>query len=404
MAYIGNYNNYAQAGRRPQTSADDNTKPTLGGGGASIGGGGGAGASAPQATGGGGYTNLISYLGANEDSGATTGRGVANVVQNDANQATSDQNAFKASAGSALDAAGKGVQSDQGVLDSINAGAPGVDNGVLNNLQTGKATSFDPVSYTGPAGGAIGVDYTGPGSLSDLTGQAGLDRSKSQHSNATLAGSAGNLAGGQEGVQNLAKQAFANPNYTQGEQNLDAFLSRGTVGGRAALEGASGLGQHGVDSANAINTDLTNKISGFRDQANATNAGYNTALGNAKNRVTATNKTYQDALDSYAAPRDSGTIIDQGTAQPNPSSYLPTGAEEVMPASSMAIPIASNAWDTANDALPNVNGALDYLKKMDPRSFSMPSIPTPSAPKLHFAHGGRVPYSNLSDMLNKRGC
>lgn len=304
MAYVGNA--YSDKVKFPTTSTSNmgnDTRvtnpniPTSGGGGTI--GGGGAGGPATQAGGSqpGSYTNLLSYLGANTESGAATGRGAANVVNQDYNKAMADQGAYSKSANAALDTAGNAVQQDQGVMDRINAGAPGVDQSYLGKINTGAVTSFDPYTYSGPALSDIQVSYQGPNSVSNLTGQAGTDRARSLQSNERVADSAGvKGAGSFEGTQNLLGRAFANPNYTHGERGLDAFLSRGTAGGRDALNSVTGLGERAQESATALDQGLGDKIAGYQRQAGNTNANYARAIDAAKAKTTATNNKYLDAL------------------------------------------------------------------------------------------------------------
>lgn len=287
------------------------------------------GASSP---GGGSYANLSQYLAANQDTGATTGQAAESLVAGSGQAAQAAQNTFGTDAAGQIAAATSAVKPSSSTLASITGGTQNVDPATLakissgaytyspnslalNNLSgastadlnaivaAGKAAPAAASSYTGPTnfagyGGPASVptvSYGGPTTTSNFTGQAAADQTAALGAQSTVAQNVASAQGGQAGVGGLLQSAYGQPNYTAGENNLDAFLAGGSAGGQAALGQAAGVGQ----GVNTSYQDLLNSLSGQEtageNTANATNTAYGNAIKAAQGTSTATKNAYQTA-------------------------------------------------------------------------------------------------------------
>lgn len=279
------------------------------------------------------YANLSQYLNANQSTGGTTGQAAENVVQQSANQAKQAQGVYDSKASSEIADASKAVGVNQDTIGSIKAGTASTDQDTLNKIAQGgytynptqvadygKAdksvldsiiasggnatgaytgpTDFSQVVYGGPALNQVAVGYKGPTS-SDVGG-FGADteaaRAAAIQQNGVVQGNVGNAQGGQTGVSALLRQAYQQPNYTAGENSLDAFLSGGTEAGRQALAQAPGVGKDVSDSYAGINAALQGKIKGGLDLADTTNNAYQNAIDEATKASGATKASYDTAV------------------------------------------------------------------------------------------------------------
>lgn len=307
--------------QKPTTSASPNARATLQGvgnnpsvgGGSGFAGGTGTGSGqgattsvapgVPGASAGnpGGYTNLSQYLSANQGSGAATGQAAENVVQQSADATAQAQNAYNTSGSNDIAAATSGLGVNQDVLGKINAGAATVDPNQLKKITEGGNSTTG--KYTGPAAvtAAYGgptpekVIYSGP-DVGSFTGQTAANQTAAQSAQGVLSGKVADAQRGQEGVAALLKDAYAQPSYNAGENNLDAFLANGTTGGQAALGQAGALGTAAsTNYANILDT-LKGKAAAGRGMADATNSAYSGAVTNAQNSSAAAQKAYNDAI------------------------------------------------------------------------------------------------------------
>ncbi len=343
-----------------------------GGGGAFIGGGGqGAtttapGSAAPTAPAG-GYTNLLSYIGANQSGGAATGQAAENVVQQSADTAGKAQADYssggqadiaKGAAGTGIDAATEakikagGVGVDPAQEAKIKAGIATTDPAKMaaiaagGNSTTGAYTGPDapdttyaaPSAYTaqygGPGLGDVSVSYGGPTGTEGFTGNTAAAKTAAVGAGEQTAANAKNAAGGQAGVAGLLRSAYQNPNYSQGENSLDAFLAGGTSGGQAALGQAAGVNARTQSGYTGINDLLSGKIKGATDQAAVTNNQYRNDIQAAQGQTDITNAKYASELkaaqgdttakDAYAkaiadAKAKAGAYVAPVAAPPPPS-------------------------------------------------------------------------------------
>lgn len=238
--------NPSQQSQSSGNNQPDSSPPaTSGGGGSGIVSGGnvGGGAAPPtpnsnanQPSTSGSWTNLNSYLSANEDQGQEIGSQIANTInsqgQNTQNEIQNTNQGFNQSVqnGSVTENSGAVNQAIQDASD-IQVG---------QNLSVADQAAFDQqanASYSGP------TDFTQSGGYS----QAALDAGTA----ANTAQEAGTESGQDVLLQNQFNNASTN-GYNQGEQNLDQLLLEGSGGGNAVTQAAnqwSGL-------SNVLNNDV----------------------------------------------------------------------------------------------------------------------------------------------------
>lgn len=297
----------------PGTGGSANSAPPVTGGGAGgafIGGGTGQGATtttkAPTSSG--NYTNLTDYLSANQGSGATMGKTAENVVGQ-----------------AGQDADNKLVDYSNNTTRAINAGTPGVDQGVLGQINNGITTGASTTTKnadgsTTTTGGKQSYNgftpatasYTGPTATSNVTGQAGTDQAGAYGAISKLVGGApgsGTYNGGlvrqagdgQTGVQSLLRNnVYQQPSYTAGESGLDAFLTGGTPGGQQSLK------------------NIQDQWGGMGAKGDATNARLTTAMQGGIDAATGVNKTYGDAVKAATAQAQAYNPTSTTTAAPGP--------------------------------------------------------------------------------------
>jgi hypothetical protein len=288
-----------------------------------------SGSTSPNPGGGGGFTNLSQYLAVNQGSGGTTGQAAGNVVTQSADAAKGAQGAYNTAATADINAATTAAGQQQGVFDKIGAGTQNVDQGTLDKINAGGytyapqasfslaglpteskenldksiqagadaskwsyggPTDFSKVQYGGPSIDQITTQYGGPSTVADFQGDTAGKQAGALAANETVAGNSANAKGGQTGVSALLRQAYQQPNYSKGENNLDAFLAGGTTGGQEALGKAAGMGDDVSKSYAGIQSALGTAIQGGKDTATATNKAYLDAIG----KGTATSKATQD--------------------------------------------------------------------------------------------------------------
>ncbi len=266
--------------------------------------------------GGGAYANLSQYLQANQGTGATTAKAGANLVNKSSADVDSAQGQYAKDAGAEITGQASGTAPVQGNFDKINAGAVGVDQNILGQINSGKYTGpkdFSQVKYSGPAIADITAKYTG-GSTADNLNSSGVqaDRSAMAQASGTNADLVKQASGGQDQVAGLLKGAYGNT--TTGENQLDSFLARGTDQGRTALADSARNANRFQGAYQGIQDRLNGQIKDANQTAAATNASYGSAIGKAQGTTDATKKTYTDALAAYKPPA------------PPPPAPLPTPA------------------------------------------------------------------------------
>ncbi len=397
-------------------------KATGGGEGGFVAGGTGQGSTTKTAatpTSSGGYTNLSSYLQANQDAGATTGKAAEGVVDRAGSAAKTAQGDYGDSANSEIDAATAGVNPNQSVLDNIKGGGAKADKG-LAAIKSGIAT-VDPEAMgaiagggnaaTGTYGGPAMPDTTYKGQKQTADAYSGLNpdqytvkygggadtghlsggtmgyQAAATGANQDVYGKAGLAQGGQAGVSSLLQQAYKQPSYTHGENNLDAFLAGGTSGGKEALGQAADVAKDTAGGYENLNNMLSGKIASGQSQAKMTNASYDEAHKNAVAQTghvqdqldQAYNLASNDhsAADAYGAARDKAAA---GAAQAKATADA-KAAEEAK-ARAAAAPAPKPAASTPKATGPNPNNLtpsqiVQTVKKGSIASAQQDSKPAP---------------------------
>ncbi len=324
----------AIVGGQDDEELNPNGKPeTSGEGGFVSGGSGGQGATTKAApTSSGGYTNLTSYLQANQDSGATTGRAAEGVVDQSGRTAQSAQAAYGQAAGGDIADSTAKVGVNQKNIDTITSGGAKADPTKLAAVEAGRGnialnegkytgpTSLTADAYSGPAQGAYNVAYNGAQStmgqdgkntISGLSGRSTAAQTAAIGAGQDVAANAKNAQGGQAGVSALLQKAYQQPSYTHGENNLDAFLAGGTTGGRAALGQAKGVAKTAEGGYGQINDMLAGQIDSGKATAANTNAAYKDATTAAMGQ---TGKVQQDYNNAIYGTMNDHTASDAWTA------------------------------------------------------------------------------------------
>lgn len=294
-----------------------------GGGGSFIGGGGQgatssvAGQTTPTPTSpAGGYTNLMNYIGANQSGGATTGQAAENVVQQSANNANAAQTAYSTDANADISGAAAKVAVQPGMEQVIAGGGVPIDASKEAAIKSGTIPSYT-ASYTAAPAGSSGIAYSGPTDTNSFTNaDTKAAQSAAVGANKVVTGNAANATGGSSGVGALLSEAYQNPSYTAGEQNLDAFLAGGTAGGQAALGQAAGVNTNTQNNYAGINAALTGKISAANTEAAATNTQYANDIANANKVTDATNAQYASDAAGVASAKQLAANAGRGQAIP----------------------------------------------------------------------------------------
>lgn len=406
------------------------------------------GASTPSTPGGGGYTNLSQYLSVNQGAGATTGQAAGNVVQQSADAATGAQGAYSTSANTDINNATSAVGVNQSNLDSINAGQQNVNQDTLNQISSG-AYSYNPISnyagasqdalnsavnagkdassakaysgqtdfsgvkYGGPDYDSMAVQYAGPSSVGDFGGQTAANQAAAIAANQTAVGNSTNAGGGQTGVSALLRQAYQQPQYSKGENNLDAFLAGGTTGGQQALSTASGLGQnvenaysgiqsalgagiqHGMDTASATNTSYKDAIAKATNASQATQDRYNAAVKNAQSSGASALQAAKDASTNAQAEEARRAQVDAGknATSANSSSTLDQISGAVNTAWNQN---TQNMKTAAEQQIQNAKNAPSSIADAAKQTLAVAKNPVAAVKSklggLNRAHGGEIPY------------
>lgn len=194
----------------------------------------GGGASTPPAqAGGGGFTNLQSYVTANQGNDAAMGQQVQGLVANDAKTATDQTGAYQSGAQSQI--ASSTVNQDQDVQSRIKDNASSINKDAFDKQYN--------ASWSGPT---TADQYQGYGDAQKAT-----DKVTSE------AKSAG---GDNTARQGLLSQVYARPDYGQGEQTLDSFILGSGQGGQQALQNINqqygNFGQNFTDAAGAVQSAI----------------------------------------------------------------------------------------------------------------------------------------------------
>ncbi len=352
---------------------EDEKKKTIGGsGGAFIGGGSSQGATtgvkdAPTASG--NFTNIQNYLTANEGSDAAMGEAAKAQVGASYGEAEGAQNALANEASSSIQSGTPVV--DQNTISGIANWQPSNYGQQINSLSRGQTSTYNPVSVTPPPA----VAYTGPTSYNQLSGAQGVE------SSAQRAEERVGLTNNQAGVSELLRGAYANPNYTSGEGNLDAFLTGSGAGGQQQL--AQARQQFGD-----IQQKKGNLYSGIMGQ-----------IGTAQNQVADVNNQYD------AARTARGDELNQGleNARLKGQEYKANLANEKRKAreveqNSGYIPGQLMLPTGDVPAIPKGNTGRSSRRTPRAGGASVGGLNT----AIPLAHGGKIPYYGIQEILRRK--
>lgn len=223
-------------------------------------------------------------------------------------------------------------------------------------------TDFSDIKYTGPSQAVVA--YSGPRTTSDFTGDAASNQTATLGALSNLAQNVNAANGGQSGVSGLLQTAYRQPNYSAGENTLDAFLANGTEGGKQALGQATGVGQNANNSYQALLSKLSGQEKGGEDVADSTNTAYANAIKGAQNKTADTVNSYQDAVKNaqaagYSAADQQRADADKITAELAKRTQAQIDDEKKKNASPTAAgDIANTAKKAAGDA---TQTAKDYV-------------------------------------------
>lgn len=193
------------------------------------------------------YANLQQYIQANQPQAQEMGQKVAGDVQSKASEAESKLGQFEQAKPQAVQA----FDPNQYIQD-----AP--------RLSQEQKTQFQQQRKTG--------GYTGPQQLEQVSGY------KEAQQAAQKASDAAKMAGTETGQQDLLKQTFARPSYTQGQVKLDQVLLGGN---QQAKQGLS---------------DLSQRYSGLYDQFNTKAQEAGSAINQANQQALANKQAIEAAI------------------------------------------------------------------------------------------------------------
>lgn len=295
----------SQAGNQQNTPE---SPPSSGGGGGVVSGGAAGGNASPQPaaakpSSSGSWTNLQSYLDANQDQGATVGQQIAGTVNDQGNKAQNDVTNLGANFNSAVKD-NTVEQNPDAVNSAITAATTATANQGLTPDQLAAFNSQANASYSGPL---------------DATTFNGYEVAQRDVNNAQqLAKQTQSEAGRDVLLNNQYKNASVN-GYNQGENNLDQLLLQNSSGGQAALQplaqqwsGLNGALNNTVSTgdaaaANAVKTNqatAANANSALSSASTNFQTQLNTGLANLKATDTAAYNQIRDAMQNGTMTSD----------------------------------------------------------------------------------------------------
>lgn len=212
------------------------------------------GSASEKPTSSGSFTNLQSYLNANADQSQGLGGKIANNVQGEANQGASDLNSSVNSFKSDTDKA------DQGINANTLGDVQGTFNKAVSDPTSLQDSDYSTINniYGANGTGGLGSQYQNGGTPGpkDLTGYDSYNTAVNELQN--TANDAQNL-GSESGRQVLLNQAFARPDYNQGQQQLDQLLLQGNQANTSKFQDLQNqlLGTGSAAQQMPVNVDYT---------------------------------------------------------------------------------------------------------------------------------------------------
>ncbi len=223
-------------------------------------------AAAPEGqTRGSGYMNLSEYAKANEGSSADIANRVVEPVRKSTQEAKNASSAYQSNLGGV-----SGVKQNQQLQSTIQSSPQALAEKQWQDLFKSQTSG-----------------YQGPQSASDIGGYQDLvsKYQKAQQDQANL-NNPGNLTA-------AVKSAYGTPQYTQGENALDAFLAGSGKGAEVLSSARQELGQSGIDTGLAADQQRA------ADAIQAAKAESQATADAARNAVTGRQKGFEDLFTSY---------------------------------------------------------------------------------------------------------
>jgi hypothetical protein len=285
-----------QPASTPPTTAAGSSGVVSGGavgGGAST----SAGSSPDKPSTSGSWTNLNSYLSANQDQGAAIGNTIASTINNQGQNAQSEI--------SNLDSG-----FTQAVQDNTVTQNQGAVNQAVQNAQNAQLTQADQQAFNQQAT----AKYTGP---TDFTLASGYGQA-AQDANTAL--NTYNQTQSEAGRDVLLKNQFNNASengYNQGENNLDQLLLEGSGGADTLINAANQwTGLNGALTSDVANDNATAAAAAAQTQATAQAA---------QAAYTDANSTTDQAVQAYLANQQANYSTDYNSLVNALNAYNATG-------------------------------------------------------------------------------
>lgn len=253
MAYQQDFNNEDEPNKTPNQviSSDNTSQVSAPGAGAST-------SNPAQQKQGTGFTNLSTYVNANQDQSGDMANNVVSGLRSGLDSANSGLNSLSTSVNNDIQ---KNTVNDNGFIDSLKSSS---------NLSSPDIKSqYDKQT----------IGYKGPNSLNDYQPYqdlsqkfSGLDQQEKSLNDTNS-------------IRNTLKSNYNRPDYTTGQNTLDAFLTTSGKGADTLNNFKQGYeAQNPSRNFQNVSTDLNNRLANARkttnDTANATTIAYNTALAN----------------------------------------------------------------------------------------------------------------------------
>lgn len=238
------------------------------------------------------FTNLNNYVDANKGNDAAMGEKVKGVVDNTAQNASNQINTLTQTGQSEVQ---KGtVQADQNVVTGLQK-----DPAKVNKQQF--QTQYN-------------ASYGGPNDATQVTGYSGAKQATDKVGQQTQAAT----AQGMTGRSTLLNDAYASPNYSRGEKNLDSYILGTGEGGKSKLREIADTYRGFGDNLAAAEGTIGQQIQQGRDTTqatrDATRGAYNQATGDVQ-------KYFKTTADQVAAKNkqnaETAALAEQRLKSPN---------------------------------------------------------------------------------------
>lgn len=209
-----------------------------------------------------GYTNLSSYLNANQEQSSNLANQVINPIKSADQQQQQGVTGYQSTNQSAIQ---NGTDTDKGVIKQLNSSPSSFSGTDWKNQYNNQLTGYQGPSYSD----IIGTDT-----------QQNLANQTAQTSQQVKGLTDDNQLSGD--IKNLTKD----PTYTQGQNNFDTFLAGGGPGRQALTDYQTAY------NANNAGTNLTNANTGLQNS-------YNSAVDTSNKTVADTQAAAQNQFNTY---------------------------------------------------------------------------------------------------------